>query len=141
MAKRLSRFYCCALLSLLPCTVFADLVVVVSADAALSRIQRQELKDLYLESRTPLPGQARITPLDQSERSRERSEFYQRYIEKTPAQLRTHWARLIFTGRGQPPQALSNSQAVVERLIRDPYALGYIDPYFLDERLKVVTVE
>ena len=95
MAKRLSRFYCCALLSLLPCTVFADLVVVVSADAALSRIQRQELKDLYLESRTPLPGQARITPLDQSERSRERSEFYQRYIEKTPAQLRTHWARSL----------------------------------------------
>lgn len=141
MAKRLSQACCCLLLGLLPCTGVADLVVVVSAETGLTRIQRQELKDLYLDSRTRLQGGAAITPIDQSERSRERDEFYRRYIEKTPAQLRAHWARLIFTGRGQPPQTLADSQAVVERLARDPGALGYIDARYLDDRVRVVTIE
>ncbi|BCB62601.1 MULTISPECIES: phosphate ABC transporter substrate-binding protein [Halomonadaceae] len=141
MAKRLSQACCCLLLGLLPCAGVADLVVVVSAETGLTRIQRQELKDLYLDSRTRLQGGAAITPIDQSERSRERDEFYRRYIEKTPAQLRAHWARLIFTGRGQPPQTLADSQAVVERLARDPGALGYIDARYLDDRLRVVTIE
>lgn len=141
MAKRLTRFCYAVMLSVLPCTVMADLLVVVSAEAALERIQRQELKDLYLESRPQHRRLADITPIDQSERTREHNEFYRRYIEKTPAQLRAHWARLIFTGRGQPPQTLTDSQAVVERLVRDPRALGYIDARFLDERLKVVAVE
>jgi len=48
---------------------------------------------------------------------------------------------LIFTGRGQPPQTLADSQAVVERLARDPGALGYIDARYLDDRLRVVTIE
>ncbi len=141
MAKRLPRWCCCLLFALLPCTGVADLLVVVSAEAELTRIQRQELKDLYLESRTLRQGRTVVTPIDQSERSRERGEFYRHYIGKTPAQLRAHWARLIFTGRGQPPQTFADSQAVVERLVRDPNALGYIDARFLDERLKVVTVE
>ncbi|ATH79121.1 MULTISPECIES: hypothetical protein [Halomonadaceae] len=141
MTKRLTRVCYLVMLCVLPCTVMADLLVVVAAEATLDRIQRQELKDLYLESRSPLRGQAHMVPIDQSERTPEHSEFYRRYIEKTPAQLRAHWARLIFTGRGQPPLTLPDSQAVVDRLIGDPRALGYIDARFLDERLKVVTVE
>ena len=80
-------------------------------------------------------------PLDLTEGTAARSEFYTRYTGQTPAQIKAHWARQIFTGRGQPPQALANSRAVVERLVSDAKALGYIDPSFLDERLRVVTIE
>lgn len=37
--------------------------------------------------------------------------------------------------------ALTNSRAVVERLVSDAKSLGYIDSSFLDERLRVVTIE
>jgi len=45
-------------------------------------------------------------PLDLTEGTAVRSEFYTHYTGQTSAQIKAHWARQIFTGRGQPPQAL-----------------------------------
>ncbi|MEA2118422.1 phosphate ABC transporter substrate-binding protein [Halovibrio sp. HP20-50] len=119
----------------------AEVLVVVSAEAPFTRLTRSDLRDIYLGRRTLIASGVQVEPLDQVEGTAARSEFYFHYTGQTPAQIKAHWAKQIFTGRGQPPQTLTNSRAMVERLVSDAKALGYIDPSFLDERLRVVTIE
>lgn len=119
----------------------AEVLVVVSAEAPFTRLTSSDLRDIYLGRRSLIANGVQVVPLDQTEGTAARSEFYIHYTGQTPAQIKAHWARQIFTGRGQPPQALTDSRAVVERLVGDAKALGYIEPSFLDERLRVVTIE
>ncbi|MDQ7731552.1 phosphate ABC transporter substrate-binding protein [Halomonas sp. SpR1] len=119
----------------------AEVLVVVAAEAPVTRLTRSDLRDVYLGRRTLMINGVEVVPLDLTEGTAVRSEFYTHYTGQTPAQIKAHWARQIFTGRGQPPQALANSRAVVERLVSDAKSLGYIDSSFLDERLRVVTIE
>ncbi|MBS3666838.1 MULTISPECIES: phosphate ABC transporter substrate-binding protein [Halomonadaceae] len=119
----------------------AEVLVVVSAEAPVTRLTLSDLRDVYLGRRTLIVNGVEVVPLDLTEGTAARSEFYTHYTGQTPAQIKAHWARQIFTGRGQPPQALTNSLAVVERLVSDAKSLGYIDSSFLDERLRVVTIE
>lgn len=129
------------LLSTVSYIASAEVVVVASADASLTRLSSRDLKDIYLGRRSQTANGMPVVPLDQPEGTQERREFYTHYTGQTLAQIKAHWARQIFTGRGQPPQALTNSRAVVERLLSDVNALGYIDASFLDERLRVITIE
>ena len=130
-----------AVLSLAYHPASAEVLVVVSAEAPVTRLTNSDLRDIYLGRRTLIVNGVQVVPLDLTEGTAARSEFYTHYTGQTPAQIKAHWARQIFTGRGQPPQALASSRAVVERLVSDVKALGYIDPSFLDERLRVVTIE
>lgn len=141
MLKRLTALGVSIVFSVTCNAASAELLVVVSVEAPFTRLASDELVDIYLGRRAQIGRGLQVVPLDQSEGSVERSEFYTRYIGQTPAQLKSHWAKLIFTGRGQPPQALSDSRAVVERLVGDITALGYIDAAFLDDRLRVITIE
>ncbi len=130
-----------AMLSMAYHPASAEILVVVSAEAPFTHLTNSDLKDVYLGRRSLIVNGLQVVPLDMTEGAATRSEFYARYMGQTPAQIKAHWARQIFTGRGQPPQALANSRAVVERLVSDVKALGYIDSAFLDERLRVVTIE
>ncbi len=128
-------------LSLTCLAASAEVLIVVSVEAPFSRLTSSDLRDIYLGRRTQVANGVHVVPLDQPEGAVARSEFYNRYTGQTPAQIKAHWARQIFTGRGEPPQALLNNHAVVERLVGDTKALGYIDPSFLDDRLRVVAIE
>ncbi len=122
-------------------TASAQVLVVVSAEAPFIRLASSDLSDIYLGRRTQIVNGIQVVPIDLPEGTVLRREFYAHYTGRTPAQIKAHWARQIFTGRGQPPQSLSDSRAVVERLVSDTKALGYIDAVFYDDRLRVVTIE
>ncbi|BBI50321.1 hypothetical protein HORIV_27420 [Vreelandella olivaria] len=84
----------------------AEVLVVVSAEAPVTRLTLSDLRDVYLGRRTLIVNGVEVVPLDLTEGTAARSEFYTHYTGQTPAQIKAHWARQIFTGRGQPPQAL-----------------------------------
>ncbi len=143
MLKRLTGVACGLLLSLLTSTVAAEVVVVVSADNALDSLSRAQLSDLYLGRSVSLPNGESLTPIDQSDRSPVHEQFYQEYLGRSPAQIKSHWSRLIFTGRGQPPRSVSDSQAVADVVSDDRTAIGYIDSKQVpvDNTLRVLDIE
>ncbi|MBR2515136.1 MAG: phosphate ABC transporter substrate-binding protein [Halomonas sp.] len=141
MLKRLNMLGASVLLSVIGHAATADVLLVASVEAPFTRLASSELTDIYLGRRTQIGKGLAVIPLDQSGNSIEREEFYTRYIGQTPAQIKAHWSRLIFTGRGQPPQTLSDSRAVIDRLVSDNTTLGYINAAYFDDRLRVVQVE
>lgn len=117
----------------------ADVVVgVVSAESDVASLSDNQVMDIFLGKTSHFPDGSRAVPVDQSEGSVERIAFYQEYSSKTPQQLKAHWSKIIFTGRGQPPKELKNSAQVKQYLSANPNAIGYMDKALIDDSMKIV---
>src|SRR5262245_8867256 len=102
------------------------LYVVVSANSTVQSMTQKELLALYTgRVRTYSNGQV-ATPLDQKRDSPARESFYLHLAGMDIARINSYWARLHFTGQVQPPQALADDAAVMQKLRADPTAIGYL---------------
>ncbi|MCY0389472.1 phosphate ABC transporter substrate-binding protein [Robbsia sp. Bb-Pol-6] len=118
----------------------AELVVVVSEKNPLATLTEDQVADIFLGRTGYFPGGGPATPIDQSDDSPSRAEFYRTTTGKSPAQLKVYWSKLIFTGRGQPPREVGDAAAVKKLLIARPDTIGYIDSGEQDPRLKVIRI-
>jgi hypothetical protein len=57
---------------------------------------------------------------------------------KSAAQMKSHWSKIIFTGRGQPPKTVSSGVEVKKLIAANPQAIGYIERTAVDSSLKVL---
>lgn len=116
----------------------ADVVAVVSSTSPVIVLSRNEVADLFLGKASRFPGGEQAVPIDQVEGSAARDEFYVKFTGKTAAQMKAHWSKIIFTGRGQPPRELPNGVAVKKEVIQNPRAIGYIDRSLVDGSVRVL---
>lgn len=128
-----------ALLSF-PFVSLAEVVVVTGADNALTALNRNQVRDLFLGKVVSLPDGNSSSPIDQPDSNPLREEFYMKVANMTAAQARAHWAKLYFTGRGVPPQLCKNAAEVKKMLNSTPGAIGYLDRASLDSSVKVLFV-
>ena len=125
----------------LPASAAADeLVVVVSARSPVNALRQEQVADIFLGQIGRFPDGSEARALDQPLGSPLRNRFYARVASKSPALLKAHWSRMIFTGRGQPPKELPNSAAVRKMVADNPGAMGYIERSALDASVKPVLV-
>jgi len=129
------------LLTFLLGTARAEIVVVVSADNPIDGLSRAELRDIYLGRAHRFPNGLPVTPLDQKETAAAHDEFYKDYLNRSPGQVKAHWSKLIFTGRGQPPRSVPNGESMVEAVAGNPRALGYVDAGRVVDGVKVLSIE
>lgn len=139
--KPIACFASVLLLSLLASGARAEVVLVVSADSALDNLTHKQVSKIFLGKSRRLPDGSAVVPLNQVESALEREFFYREFTGKSPAQVKAYWSKMIFTGRGQPPRELPNSEAVKAALTANHQAIAYIDSKALDDRVKIVEVE
>ncbi|NHZ66866.1 phosphate ABC transporter substrate-binding protein [Massilia genomosp. 1] len=118
----------------------AELVVIVSAKSPVASLRADQVADIFLGQVGTFPDGAEAVALDQRIGSQLRDEFYARVAAKTPALLKAYWTKMIFTGRGQPPQEAGDSAAVRRMVADNPALIGYIDKAALDPSVKAVLV-
>ncbi|HYD33441.1 MAG TPA: hypothetical protein VEA39_02630 [Methylophilaceae bacterium] len=114
----------------------ADVVLVVAANSPVVSLDRQEVEDIFLGKMTSLTRIGKVTPLDRSEENL-RQQFYETYTNKTLSQVKAHWARIIFTGRGYPPKAV-NLDDLKRTLRSNPSAIGYMSADQVDDTLRTI---
>jgi len=116
----------------------SDVVVVVSARSPITTLSKNQLIDIFLGKVSRYPDGTEAMPLDQAEGSSARDEFYTRVADKSAAQIKAYWSKIIFTGRGQPPPTVSNSVEMKKRIQGNPAAIGYIDRALVDDTVRVL---
>lgn len=116
-------------------------VVVVSSDSPVTEISRLHLADLYLGRTTRFPNGEPAEPIDQGTTSAARTDFYQRYLGRSLPEIKTHWSRLIFTGRGRPPRDVASAEDMRRLVAENPGTIGYIDRRLVDGSVRIVRVE
>ncbi len=128
-------------LSLSNATAVAGVVAVVSSRSPVTASSKNQVMDIFLGRASRFPDGQQVVPIDQAEGSAARDEFYAKFAGKSAAQIKAHWAKIIFTGRGQPPTEVSNSREVKKRLAENPNAIGYIDENLVDGSVRVLLSE
>jgi ABC-type phosphate transport system substrate-binding protein len=118
----------------------AEEVTVVSAKSAITTLSKTQVENIFLGKTARFPDGSQAVPIDQSEGTLARDEFYARIAGKSAAQMKAYWSKIIFTGRGQPPLAVPSSSEAKKLVVANPNAIGYIEPKLVDDTLRVVTV-
>jgi hypothetical protein len=96
--------------------------------------------DIFLSEATRFPDGGEVVALDLPIGSPLRDDFYLKVANRTPALMKAYWTKKIFTGRGQPPRELPNSQAVRKQVADNPGLIGYIERGALDASVRPVLV-
>jgi hypothetical protein len=116
----------------------ADVVAVVSSKSQITTLSKNQIVDIFLGKRTRFPDGSSAIPIDQAEGSAARDEFYARLADMSAAQVKAFWARIIFTGRGQPPRTVTTSLEAKRLVVADTNAISYIDQSLVDSTVRVV---
>ena len=118
--------------------VVADVVAVVSANSALTELSKNQIANLFLGNTSMQVDGGPVVPIDMTVGTSLRDEFYTSYAGKSPAQIRSHWSKLIFTGRGQPPKEAASSRDLKKLIADNPRAIGYLDPGMIDTSVRAL---
>jgi len=129
---------CGFLLCLATLAVHAEVVPVVSAKSPVTMLSQYQVADIFLGKTVRFPDGMQAVPIDQKEGSPARTEFYEVYANKSPAQLKAHWSKIVFTGRGKPPLSVADGIAARKLVAADPRAIAYIDRSEVDGSVRVL---
>lgn len=78
-----------------------------------------------------------LTAVNLAESSPLRSEFDEKGVGRSSAQLKAHWSKLMFTGKGTPPTELATEAEVLAYVAQNPNAIGYVNAASVTAAVKV----
>ncbi|KUM55237.1 phosphate ABC transporter substrate-binding protein [Rheinheimera sp. EpRS3] len=125
------------LAALLSGAAVADIAVVVNP-ANANAVSADDLNRLFLGRASSFADGSKATPLNMAEGTAARDEFDSKVLNRSAAQLKAYWSKLVFTGKGTPPKELADDAAVKAAVAADSGAIGYISSGSVDSSVKVV---
>ena len=114
---------------------FADIAVI--AHPSNSSADADIIKKIYLGKAKSFADGSSAKPVNQDGNA-VFDEFNDKVLGKSSAQLNAHWSKLVFTGKGTPPDKLANDQAVIDFVSSNPGAIGYVSSGSVSGDVKVV---
>lgn len=115
----------------------AEIAVIVHLDN-VEKLDKGSIAKIYLGKVKRFSNGKTVLPLDQKSGSEIRVQFLDAVVGKTESQMKAYWSRLIFTGKGVPPQILENDAEVKNTVSRNQDSMGFIDAASVDTTVKVL---
>lgn len=112
-----------------------DLVVIANPASGVERLSRDDAVNIFMGRYKKLPSGVSALPLDQAG---EKAAFYRALLGKELPEIRSYWARLVFSGQSAPPRQLDSAEEVIEVVASNKGAIGYVDRKSVDLRVSVV---
>jgi len=110
----------------------AEVVVIVNPKHPAASLTAEQVANVYLGK------DASFAPVDLPESAAQRGEFYTKVAGKDSAQVKAIWARLVFTGKTQPPKEFGSSAEAVKFVAGNDKAIAYVDKGAVDGSVKAV---
>jgi len=112
-----------------------SLVVIANVASGVDKLTREEAVNIFMGRYGRLPSGITALPLDEVG---EKAHFYRTLIGKELPDVNSYRARLMFSGLGSPPRQTDNADEVIEIVVNNKGALGYIDKSKVDRRVRVI---
>jgi len=113
-------------------TAQAELVVIVNAKSPAASMTAEEVANVYL-GKNPS-----FSPVDLPESASARADFYKKVAGKDAPQIKALWARLVFSGKMQPPREVASSSDALKYVAGNDKAIAYIEKSAVDSSVKAV---
>ncbi len=110
----------------------AEIAVIVNPKNPATRMFSEQAGQFFIGK------SALFTPIEYTDGTAIRGEFYTKVLQKEPAQVKAIWSKLIFTGKGTAPQEFKTAADVKKAVAADVNAIGYIDKSAVDDTVKVI---
>lgn len=108
-------------------------IAIITHPATEITFDQDEVKRLFLRKLKPVIDNEPIVPVSQSRGSDTRKQFNDVVLDKTENNLKSYWAKLIFTGKGKPPKERGADEDILRIVGNNPGIIGYVDARSIDE--------
>ncbi|BCE02247.1 phosphate ABC transporter substrate-binding protein [Marinicellulosiphila megalodicopiae] len=116
---------------------FAEVAVIVNA-ANADALDKEEVGKIFLGKVKKFPSGNSIIPINLSSGDAIRDGFDETVLEKSPKQVKSYWSKLVFTGKGTPPQEVGSAADMLQLVSSNPDAIGYIPADQVNDTVKVL---
>jgi ABC-type phosphate transport system substrate-binding protein len=116
----------------------SSIVVIVNPNSGVDKLTKDEVIDIFLGRYRKLPSGRVALPIDIAEATAERARFYHLLVKKTPTEMSSYWARLVFSGQTSPPFQVPDAKTALELVQSSPNAIAYLDRASVTANVKVV---
>jgi len=124
--------------SILPYKAANAEVVVVVNPSNTSTFDKSKIKKIFLgKTKSFENGRAAIL-LSPTPDSAAREQFNKLVLGKSSNQINAYWSKMIFTGKGIPPQEMKSDSELIEAIAANQDTIGYIDAASVTDAVKVV---
>lgn len=128
-----------ALFALLSATAQAGMAVIAHPSNPIAGISADETAKIYLGKSSSFNNGRTATPVDQTA-GPTRTKFNAQVLQKNDGELKAYWSKLLFTGKGRPPEEIGDDAAVKAWVAKNPNGLGYVDGKAVDSSVKVLLI-
>ena len=122
----------------LPAITAEDQIVVVTHPDNQNTITQKDLYRLYFGKLTTLPNGQRLVPIVNNGDKEQLKIFASQVLQRSSQQLRSYWARQLFTGKGNPPVRVDDSTVLKELIANNPEYIGYLWESEVDASVRVL---
>jgi len=135
--KILTICLCVGLLSV-SINVMAEVVVIVNKSAKVSSLSVDQVSAIFLKKSDTFPDGSAAVAIDLPNGDSIRDEFYEKATNKNANQVKSYWAKRIFTGKGTPNDTQDSEGDVKSWVASDASHIGYASAAAVDDSVKVV---
>jgi len=118
----------------------ADVKVIANPSVASSSISADELKGVFLVTKTTLSDGSHVEPVLAKGGSAHET-FVKEYVGKTPAALETYYRSLVFTGKASMPKSAASDAEITAYVAKTKGAIGYVGANAATAGVKVLDVK
>ncbi len=116
-----------------------EMAVIVNPNNGVGELTLKDVKNLYLGRHKTFGTQIKAEPFTLVDDAHHQNDFLTMATNKTPKQLESYWAYLIFSGEGEPPQRVASYETMLEMVAANDGGIGYLPKRLVDDSLvKVV---
>ena len=117
-----------------------ELVVIVNPQNPISQLSPEEVTNLFMGRQKRFASGLVALPVEPVGDQGQRSRFYELLLNVPMSQVRAFWARMYFAGQVQPPRQAMSDDEVVEIVLANKGAIGFVEKAKAGHRVKPVLV-
>lgn len=116
------------------------LAVVVHKNNPVEKLSRSELIDLFMGKYVAFPNDVKAMPVELNGDHKIKVEFYQNLVGMTLSRVNAYWSRLHFTGRKRTAVLKPSESDIINFIMANEQAIGYMPQSLITDDLKVVYI-
>ncbi|NTS77142.1 phosphate ABC transporter substrate-binding protein [Catenovulum sp. SM1970] len=125
----------CALMLLLSFELFAKTAIIVHPNND-SNFNKIEVSRIFIGKAKFFSNGQKAVPLYLTDKP-VKDKFNGQFLGRSTIQIKTYWSKLLFTGRGVPPNEVTNEE-MLEKVASSEEFIGYIDASLVNDQVKVI---
>jgi ABC-type phosphate transport system substrate-binding protein len=115
--------------------------VIAHPQVSTKSVSVRDAAEMFMKRTTSWSDGSRVRPVDQVITANVRETFSRAVHGKSARAVKNQWSQIIFTGQGTPPPEVASDAKVLEYVLSNPGAIGYVAGDFPTGAARVLALE